>query len=375
MTALSGKRDPADFEALSAYIDNQLSPSERTALEARLQAEPDLRAELTSLQETVTLLHALPKLKAPRNFTLDPAMYGAAPVAERKTIRPFFGRAAAVASLAASVVMVVAGVLLLGSPETTDAPAPVAQIDTTTEETGVMTTAPFDAANEESADRSTKESSDETATPEASVMQTFGDTGEATIETTAGASEAERAFNPEATPQPNPEVFYMPEGGLGQGGDGTDMGFNPPAESSEGEPGMGGGGGDGQQNAYDDPFMNPPDEFQGPPVVVSTVVTIQVTATPAVEAAAVDPVGTEAQERDEADEAQVALAATPQIESLASVADPTDGVEESAPESQPARQPETPEEEDDTIARLLIALGVVGGILSLSGLIFTYWRR
>ncbi len=60
-----------DYELLSAYIDDALTISERTAFELRLQAEPELSRELDELRATVTLLNNLPPRKAPRDFTLD----------------------------------------------------------------------------------------------------------------------------------------------------------------------------------------------------------------------------------------------------------------------------------------------------------------
>jgi hypothetical protein len=65
-----------DLELLSAYLDNDLSDRERAALEQRLEHEDTLRITLVDLRETVALLRDLPRLKAPRNFTLDPAIYG-----------------------------------------------------------------------------------------------------------------------------------------------------------------------------------------------------------------------------------------------------------------------------------------------------------
>lgn len=65
-----------DLELLSAYLDNELSETDRAALEQRLATESDLRRTLDELRATVRLLHALPPLKAPRDFTLDPAVYG-----------------------------------------------------------------------------------------------------------------------------------------------------------------------------------------------------------------------------------------------------------------------------------------------------------
>jgi hypothetical protein len=65
-----------DLELLSAYLDGALTDRERQALEQRLAHDHALRAELDHLHETVALVHDLPRLKAPRRFTLDPAVYG-----------------------------------------------------------------------------------------------------------------------------------------------------------------------------------------------------------------------------------------------------------------------------------------------------------
>ncbi len=70
---------PQDFDRLSAYIDNQLTPAEKAALEQRLGREPELRAALTELRLTVKALRSLPTVKTPRNFTLTPAQVGVRP--------------------------------------------------------------------------------------------------------------------------------------------------------------------------------------------------------------------------------------------------------------------------------------------------------
>lgn len=62
-----------DLELLSAYLDGELSDREREALEQRLSRDARLRIALNELRDTVKLLHDLPRLKAPRDFTLDPA--------------------------------------------------------------------------------------------------------------------------------------------------------------------------------------------------------------------------------------------------------------------------------------------------------------
>lgn len=65
-----------DYELLSAYLDGELSNIERLALEGRLASEPELQQELASLRGMVALVEQLPRLKAPRNFSLTPAMVG-----------------------------------------------------------------------------------------------------------------------------------------------------------------------------------------------------------------------------------------------------------------------------------------------------------
>jgi anti-sigma factor RsiW len=73
---MTTKISPKEWEALSAYLDGQLSSQERTRLESRLEASTELRATLDDLRQTRTLLRSQPRLRAPRNFTLTPEMAG-----------------------------------------------------------------------------------------------------------------------------------------------------------------------------------------------------------------------------------------------------------------------------------------------------------
>jgi hypothetical protein len=108
-----------DYELLSAYIDGMLDEGEISALEARLQVEPGLRQELHALRRTVTLVRALPPLKAPRNFALTAGMLGTSPrkrtqrAPERRIIYPVFS----VASAAAALMMFFLGFYLLYGPQ------------------------------------------------------------------------------------------------------------------------------------------------------------------------------------------------------------------------------------------------------------------
>jgi len=88
---------PKDYETLSAYLDGQLSPRDRAKVESRIQTRPEWRTEFEELRSTRLLLRSLPKHRAPRNFTLTPAMVAGR---QRQAPRayPFFRLASAVAS-------------------------------------------------------------------------------------------------------------------------------------------------------------------------------------------------------------------------------------------------------------------------------------
>lgn len=71
---MATKISKRDWEALSAYIDGQLSTRERVHLESRLTTEANLQSVLEHLRRTRAMLGSLPKLRAPRNYTLTPQM-------------------------------------------------------------------------------------------------------------------------------------------------------------------------------------------------------------------------------------------------------------------------------------------------------------
>lgn len=105
-----------DWQLLSAYLDNELSPQEKTSLEKRIFANPELNASLNELRQTKTLLHSIPNKKVPHNFTLTPEM-----VKSRSTpfsrLFPIF----TFSSAAATVLLVISFVFQmgLGSPSAT----------------------------------------------------------------------------------------------------------------------------------------------------------------------------------------------------------------------------------------------------------------
>jgi len=85
-----------DVEQLSAYLDGQLSPVEKTRLEARLRTDPALGALLGELGNARSTLRRAPMHSAPRNFILNPRMAGIQPPVPR--VVPLFSWASAVAA-------------------------------------------------------------------------------------------------------------------------------------------------------------------------------------------------------------------------------------------------------------------------------------
>jgi len=86
-----------DLELLSAYLDEQLSQSDRARLEIRIHADPAFANALEELRQTRTLLRHTPQRRAPRNFILTPWMAGIRPPVPR--LVPVFSWASAVAML------------------------------------------------------------------------------------------------------------------------------------------------------------------------------------------------------------------------------------------------------------------------------------
>ena len=100
------RRRRHDLEKLSTYLDNALSLREKNRLEARLAKEPDLRERLEQLRRTKLLVGGLPRLRAPRNFTLTREM-----VTVRKPKKqPLFSYLRLASSLAAVLLVVLFGV-------------------------------------------------------------------------------------------------------------------------------------------------------------------------------------------------------------------------------------------------------------------------
>jgi anti-sigma factor RsiW len=63
-------------EAITAYLDDALTAGDRQRLEQQMTDDPALRAELEQQRLIKVNISRLPRVRAPRNFTLDPALYG-----------------------------------------------------------------------------------------------------------------------------------------------------------------------------------------------------------------------------------------------------------------------------------------------------------
>ena len=148
-----------DLELLSAYLDGALSDREQETVEQRLARDAALRATLDDLRETVALLRDLPPLQAPRNFTLDPAVYGRPIPRWRRlfafeTVLQFSGALGA----AASIALVIAVVFFSQGAEKPSAERPEGDADQASSEIAMQATSTMQAWNVSGTYRLTAES-------------------------------------------------------------------------------------------------------------------------------------------------------------------------------------------------------------------------
>lgn len=232
-----------DLALLSAYLDDELKEKERNALEARLGADEALQAELEALHRTVALVGTLPQIKAPRNFTLNPADY-ARPARASLLERLGLGSGLVAAGATLVVVALCVGVYLLsgiglsGSNAPGEAAADVAELQAQFDEADAEeAVADEESAEDEMMDMAAEAPAEEEVpememaeeAPAAELLAAQTPTSEATIESD-GAGER-------PTPTPSDFGFGGGAGGAGGGGDGPGVG---------GGAGGGVGGGDTQ---------------------------------------------------------------------------------------------------------------------------------
>jgi hypothetical protein len=68
--------DTIDDELLSAFLDGQVSPEDRSRIQAALTRDATLASSLAALRYTKALLAQAPRVPASRPFTLNEAMIG-----------------------------------------------------------------------------------------------------------------------------------------------------------------------------------------------------------------------------------------------------------------------------------------------------------
>jgi hypothetical protein len=103
-------------ELLSPYLDNEVTATERQVVEQALQSSSELRADLESLRQTVTLLKAMPAMAAPRPFTLTAADMPAQQFTSRRSWFILPGWLTNLASMALLLGALVLSGILLFSP-------------------------------------------------------------------------------------------------------------------------------------------------------------------------------------------------------------------------------------------------------------------
>ncbi len=112
-------------EALSAYLDDALSPAERRRVEAELAQDAELRAQMAEMRAWQQQLRTLPNRSVPRNFVLDPASYS---LPRREPLGRAYP-ALRVATAMAAIMFVIALGALLGGVSTTTMPAAPAAME------------------------------------------------------------------------------------------------------------------------------------------------------------------------------------------------------------------------------------------------------
>lgn len=95
------------LEQLSAFLDGQLNETEQQQIEKRLAQETKLKEIYAGLRKTKLLLSRLPRLQAPRSFTLTPEMVT---VRAPRRKRPFYTSLRWATSIAATLLVVLFGV-------------------------------------------------------------------------------------------------------------------------------------------------------------------------------------------------------------------------------------------------------------------------
>ena len=209
---------------LSAYLDGEVTASERRMVAEHLPECGACTSELEGLKMTVALLRDLPDLPVPRSFTLERAP---AP-ADSGTglLRAARLATAAVGSLAAVMLVgtMAVGVLTGGADEEAAFDSPAAMAEAAPAQAPVSKAAapaapaaPAAAAAMQAAPAPTAAVETSLTPVVAAMAASIPDTAEETEETAATAAETETpAPSPSATPLPSPTVTPAPVEAMSQ---------------------------------------------------------------------------------------------------------------------------------------------------------------
>ena len=167
---------------LSAYLDGQLEPHKREALEGHLAQCASCQEELDALRGMVALLHRVPQAPVPRSFTLTQAparrvWWGAGYTASLRY---------ATATAALLLLAVAIGDLATGQPSLTVPEAP--------------------PSAERQEDQANEEAALPAAAPAAEGQDAFGATQAPQTMAASAPEETEEAVTEKAPPAPMPEV-------------------------------------------------------------------------------------------------------------------------------------------------------------------------
>lgn len=96
---------PSDLEAITAYLDGEVTPEEKRILAERLKVEKELQELYEQLSHTRAILRAQPLLRAPRSYTLQPQM-----VQQKQSVWNVFANRNQLFQTASAVLSIVFGI-------------------------------------------------------------------------------------------------------------------------------------------------------------------------------------------------------------------------------------------------------------------------
>lgn len=117
---------PQDWQLLSEYLDNRLSPSEKEKVEKLLRSSQIWHQNYQNLSATKIIMHSAPRRKATRNFTLTREQ---AELIRKPAHNWFSFRITSLVSTALAVGMFVIGIFARGPQSATFSSAPLMEKD------------------------------------------------------------------------------------------------------------------------------------------------------------------------------------------------------------------------------------------------------